>query len=377
MLLQTVTALPVFLLGALAVLMRDSFAFSSRQLGVAVSLYFLMSALASVPSGHLAERVGAGSAMRLAAVGSGIALISLGTLVRSAGHVFAAVIIAGLASALAQPAGNLAVSDGISRARQGVAFGLKQAAVPTATLLAGVAVPLVAVTASWRMAFLVAAITAPALLWLAPPRALGRRPRGRSRFDANASKALLLQAVAAGCAVASATAISVFYVQSAVARGLSPAVGGGWLVFGSLCAVSGRVLWGWRADRRDGGNLTAVARLLGIGALGVFIVAGTESVGMLALGTALTFGAGWGWNGVFLYSVVRQNRQKPAVATAFTSIGMRTGGIIGPALFGILADSVSFEMAWLAAGILFLVAATLLMFTRDFIRGLRVTQPQS
>ncbi len=50
--------LPVFLLGGLAVQMGTDLGFSPAGLGLAVSVYFGVSALASVPSGRLVERYG-------------------------------------------------------------------------------------------------------------------------------------------------------------------------------------------------------------------------------------------------------------------------------------------------------------------------------
>ena len=68
--------LPVFLLGGLAVQMGDDLHFTPAGLGLAVSVYFGVSALASVPSGGLVERYGpavvARAAARLTLLSSGL-----------------------------------------------------------------------------------------------------------------------------------------------------------------------------------------------------------------------------------------------------------------------------------------------------------------
>src|SRR5919106_2984679 len=61
--------------------------------------------------------------------------------------------VAGLGNALAQPAANQALAYGIPRGRQGLAFGVKQAAIPLASLLAGLDIRTVALSAGWRVAF--------------------------------------------------------------------------------------------------------------------------------------------------------------------------------------------------------------------------------
>ena len=73
--------------------------------------------------------------------------------------------------------------------RQGLSFGVKQAAIPVSTLLAGAAVPTVALTVGWRWAFVAAAVAALTALALVPAQApgagraaatgTGRGPRGR------------------------------------------------------------------------------------------------------------------------------------------------------------------------------------------------------
>lgn len=57
--LSTVLAsLPVFLLGGLAVLVRRDLAFGELQLGLAVSTFFAVAAVAAVPAGRIAARLG-------------------------------------------------------------------------------------------------------------------------------------------------------------------------------------------------------------------------------------------------------------------------------------------------------------------------------
>ena len=61
--------------------------------------------------------------------------------------------LGGLGNAISHPATHLLLAREVSQNRQGLAFGIKQAAIPAATLIAGLAVPLVATTVGWRWAF--------------------------------------------------------------------------------------------------------------------------------------------------------------------------------------------------------------------------------
>ena len=69
----------------------------------------------------------------------------------------------GTINGIAQLAASATVADRVPARRQGVAFGIKEAAKPAATLLCGVAVPLV-VLVDWRWAFVACAALALSLL---------------------------------------------------------------------------------------------------------------------------------------------------------------------------------------------------------------------
>src|SRR5215207_3876534 len=75
--------LPVFLVGGLAVQMGDDLRFSPAGLGLAVSLYFGVSALASVPSGRLVERYGPAVVARVGILLAAGCLLAIAGLARS------------------------------------------------------------------------------------------------------------------------------------------------------------------------------------------------------------------------------------------------------------------------------------------------------
>ena len=67
--------------------------------------------------------------------------------------VFALLGVAGLANAVAQPAINLFMADQVPIDRQGLAFGIKQSAIPGAILVSGLALPALALPLGWRATF--------------------------------------------------------------------------------------------------------------------------------------------------------------------------------------------------------------------------------
>jgi hypothetical protein len=217
--LSTVLAsLPVFLLGGLAVLVRDDLGFSEVQLGLAASTFFTVAALTAVPAGRVAARTGAWAATVIGAAMSAVALVAMST-ARSYAVLLLALALGGVANSLAQIGTNGTLAEVVPKHRQGLAFGIKQAAIPAATFVAGFSLPLVGLTLGWRVGFAASALLAVAYVLLAPRTR--RRPGRRARRRQGDVAVVALSVVAAAAALASAAVngLAAFLVESAVASG--------------------------------------------------------------------------------------------------------------------------------------------------------------
>lgn len=354
-------SLPVFLLGGLAVLVRRDLGFGEVQLGIAVSAFFSVAALTAVPAGWVAQRLGAWGTTVVAAGLSAISLVVMAA-APSYAVLLAGVALAGAANAHAQIGSNQALATVVPRSRQGLAFGIKQSAVPGATLLAGLALPALGLTLGWRPSLAVASLLAVAYVALAPRPARDpslAKPKQLDRRDDAAVQALVVVATAAALGSAAATSLAAFLVESAVAVGLAPSLAGLLLAGGSALGVSMRLLVGWRADTRDGRHLIRVAAMLAVGSVGMALLA-TGSGPALVPGTALAFGMGWSWPGLLNFVIVRHNPSAPAVATGINQTGVFAGGATGPIVFGLLVEIWSYRVAWSAAGLALLAAALLM-----------------
>ncbi|MBQ0992978.1 MFS transporter [Micromonospora sp. PSH03] len=352
--------LPVFLLGGLAVQMGTDLGFSPAGLGLAVSVYFGISALASVPSGRLVERYGPAVVARCGILLAAGSMLAVAAFARSYPVLVGLLALSAAANALGQLASNAALAQHVPARRQGLSFGVKQAAIPVSTLLAGVAVPTIALTAGWRWAFVAAAVAALATLAAVPRQLPGPARRAGAARAGRATAALVVIGAAATLASGAANSLGTFLVDSAAARGLSPGLAGLTLTLGSAVCVASRVGAGWVADRRETGHVALIAAMLLVGAAGLGLLALTGSV-PLVVGVVLGFGLGWAWPGLMNFAVVRLHPQSPAAATSITQTGVYAGGCLGPLSLGPLAAHLGYPAMWTIAAVAMLLAAALML----------------
>lgn len=384
-----VSVVPVFLLGGLAVQVAEELGFSPAGLGAAVSIYFGISALTSVPAGALVERYGPVVTARAAIVLSAACLLAIAVAARNYPSLVVLLAASAAANGLGQLASNASLTQVPAR-RQGLSFGIKQAAIPAATLLAGASVPAVALTLGWRWAFVFAAVAAAGALALVPPDVRPPQPVRQAGAAGAAAKptaslaplnrsdglaALVVVGAAVALGAAAAGSLGTFLVDSAVNRGLAPGLAGLTLTLGSIACLAARVGGGWLVDRRGAhGDVSTVAVLLVVGSVGLALLAAPGSAA-LAAGVLLGFGFGWAFPGLVNVAVVQLHPHAPAAATSITQTGVYAGGCAGPLAFGATAAAHGYPTAWLGAAVAMLVAAGLIMLGRHLLRRHRSLAP--
>jgi MFS family permease len=363
--LTTLAALPVFLLSAQSVLVREDLGFSEPQLGLAVSAFFGSAALTSMSAGALVERLG----RRTGTLVAGALAVVTGLSIALAAHTYVALLVflvlGGVANAALQMTANVTLARSVAPHRRGLAFGVKQSAVQVAVLLGGLAVPTVGVVLGWRWTFAAAALAAVAvvLAGLRVPAASPAARRQAEPADRPPGGALVVSAVAMMLASASVNAMGSFLPAWAFDVGLTPGTAGLLVAAGSALSVLVRVLSGVVADRRKGRNMPVVSAYLVAGGVGMWMVS-LGGVPMLVAGSLLAFAIGWAWPGLFLFAVVRMGRDSPATASGAVQGGAFAGGAAGPLLFGLMVASFGYPAAWRTAAVVILVAAALLLVAR-------------
>lgn len=360
----TMTVLPLALAGGLAVQLSAALGVPVSALGAAAAAFFGAATVMSPFAGGVVARLGAKSAMRLSALVAAATLVTIGAGVRSLGALLLVLAVAGLGNGLAQPATNLFLAQRVAPGRQGTAFGVKQSAIPAASLLAGLAVPVLALTVGWRWAFVLLAVPALALAVRVPGGEQRAHwtpgPTGRAHLP---RQVLVVIAVGAGLAAACASSLSIFTVAGAVDAGWGEAQAGLLFAGASASGVLARLACGVQADRRGKGHLTVIAVMMLLGCIGFAGLASGDQL-LYALGASVAFAVGWGWPGLLILSVVELSPADPAAGTGMTQTGTSAGAVLGPFVFGLLVERFDYSAAFAAAGAGLAVAAAIILLAR-------------
>lgn len=400
---SVVSALPSFLLSGFAIFMAERIGLGPSELGTAIAAFYLGSAVISLPGGRLIRRIGSRRGMIVAGTVTFSTLLTIAVGVRNVPVLAAVMALGGAANGVGQVASNVALAGSVPVTRQGLAFGLKQASAPAATLLSGATIPLIALTVGWRWGFVAGASGAFALL-VGLIRTPGLRGAGEARLDvptegttaveeatskaettttedaasgADAEDAaaptqsdapgptigsLVVIAAGVSCAAAVGMSIVTFYISSIVDGGVAPRTAGFLLMAGSISGILARTVLGWSADRRERGHLAIVSALLTLGGVGcVALSYAGSSTAALLVGTLLGFACGWGWPGLFFFAVIRISQGAAARTMSVTQLGMFLGALTGPLTFGRVAAGLSFAAAWRGAAVVAIVGAVLLV----------------
>lgn len=368
---DTVGVLQIFLIGAMAVQLHDAIGLDNRTLGLTFASYFAAAASLSVPVGRLSERADPANALKVGYALSITAMI-VASVAHNVGILLCSTVLAGVAAALTRTTSSVLVARSIPPGRHGLALGVRNCAIPLAALMAGLAVPTIAVTIGWRWAFVIAAgLAAAGWFWL--PRTIPRPPRTDAKTvrDLPRMRSVCL-ALAAGLASAAAASLGAFTAVTAVESGIANGTAGILIATGSVVGVASRIAVGWWTDRRSGSQLDLVAAMMGVGAVG-YCMMSSNVAQLIWFGVPIAYATGWAFYGTYYLSVIRLNPIAQGTALGIAQMGSFAGSIAGPLTLGAIAQRWSLMAAWSAAAALTTIAGFITvmvaMSTRSGKRG--------
>ncbi|MFJ6696407.1 MFS transporter [Streptomyces sp. NPDC091272] len=348
------TSLPVFLPGAANGLISSEFGWSSVRMGAILAVYWLASlsgafiskraALPPVVERTLAVALGATCLGLLSAA----AAPTVGLWLSSA--------VGGFTYGYTQPHTNALLMRRCAPRLRAFAFGLKQAAVPAATLLASMVMPTLAGPAGWRPVFagtaVLCGVAAVLFARTVPP---GSRPvtAGRDIVPPLRGDVFLLALSGAGFFGAMVgNGLGGFLVLSLTSRGASLSVAGAVATAGAALNIAVRLIAGWLIGRLPRATWAALIAMFAAGVAGTVLLA-HSSLTLTTVGALLAYGGGWGWAGLLHYAIGLPYPGREQRATAYSQMGVSLGAATGPMACGYLftVNAVAAWWALTAAGL--------------------------
>ena len=356
--------MPGFLTASLAPRIRTSFDFGDSTLGLAVALFYAVCALCSTPAGRLIERAGANTGIRMGAVITAVSCLAIAAFADSAAVLIALLLVAGVGNAIGGPTVSALLRREVAGHRQGVAFGAQQSGASLGALLAGLALPAIAIPFGWRWAFVGVAGLAAVAATLAPRAREEPAPVPAHEQHARGIGSVHALALAAAFASAAGVGFISFLVTYSVDKGMSEGAAGLLLGGVSFAATLSRVGLGAIADRAGQRALMPVPAMLALSMVGYLLLIVGEPW-LIVLSALLAGSVGWAWPGALTLAVVQRAPRAPAWAVGVMMTGLFAGAVGGPLLVGLLAEHDAFAAAWITcASFALLAAATIVLVIR-------------
>lgn len=346
--------------------------------GIFVGVVYAAACASTLVAGDLVSRFGPIRMSQVSLVLCGLGLFAA-ALATPASLVLSAVLI-GLGYGPVTPASSHILIRTTPPHRMSLTFSLKQTGVPLGGMLAGLMVPLLIHGFGWQGAAIclgvavlaMAAVTQTIrpmfdsdrdpLHLLAPSRAL--RPLMKV-LATPALRDLGFCSFFFGAMQLCLTSFLVLYLTEA--RGVSLVTAGSILAVAQVAGVVGRLGWGWMADKLIVPRLLLGLLGLGMGAAGISLAMIGPDVPVLGFALiAAIFGASAiGWNGVFLAEVARLAAPGEVGAATGASLFLTYAGVVvgPPAFAGLVAQSHSYPLGFLAFGALLSAVGLFLMLT--------------
>ncbi|MGX1885815.1 MFS transporter [Streptomyces sp. NPDC055287] len=346
--ITVLTSLPVFLPGAANGLISAEFGWSPARMGAILAVYWLASLSGAFVSKRTALPVAVNRTLAVALCSTGLGLLSAA--VAPVVGLWISSAVGGFAYGYTQPHTNALLMRRCAPRLRASAFGLKQAAVPAATLLASVAMPMLTGPVGWRPVFAGTAVLCGAGgCFLARYGDLGGRPTttAKNRAAPLRGDAFLVALSCAGFFGAMVgNGLGGFLVLSLTTRGASLSVAGAVATAGAGLNIVVRLAAGWAVGRVPHLAWAALTGLFVAGAAGTALLTHTAPA-VVSVGALLAYGGGWGWAGLLHYVVGLPYAGREQRATAYSQMGVSLGAATGPMVCGLLF-TVRPDAAWWA-----------------------------
>lgn len=348
---QAFSTLTVMALASVAPAAATTLGIPAALIGYQVAITYGAAAVTALFGGAMVRRLGATRTSQTA-----LWLCTAGTLLSASGSLIGlglGAVVIGLGYGCTNPAASHLLNRAPTGRHMNLIFSLKQCGVPIGGIIAALLVPPVTLAWSWQAGLLVCAALALALSALLqrarphwdtdrePGAALLARPFQGLRiiWDHPILRWLAIASFAYSAVQLSLVGFLVTYLVTEAEIGL--VVAASLLAITQTAGASGRLAWGWIADRLKSGTLTLIINggIAMAAALATAAIAPGWPYWAIATAAAVFGFCAVGWNGVFVAVIARQApRGEIGAATGGVLVLTYAGVLLGPSAFAALHD---------------------------------------
>jgi len=354
------------------------------QIGMLTSIFFLGAFSLSIPMGWLVDRVGIYWTMTVGQLVVGIFTISI-SFADSFSIVSGFLLLAGMGHAALNPATGKAVMSWFSVRGRATAMGIKQTGIPIGGGLAAATLPILAVSLSWRKAFIISGAISLlsslfCLLFYRDPKAEKNHKKLQTfpifsfwkiLKDRNLMILSCLMTIFMGLQISLQTYLVLFFKEKLL---FSVIIAGYILSLAHLGGVIGRLTWGPMSDFFFGGRRKIVLAIIGsfssIICLFFSFLSNQFPIWSIVVLVFLFGFCAIGWNGIYLTLVAELAGGDRAGITTGISLSIAWFGIFfGPPFFGYIVDQTqSYSYAWFIFSLMVGLATLFIGLIREPVR---------
>ena len=376
---QLVMSMGAYIWGPLAPVLRDEFNLSRVQIGTITSALYFASVVIAIPSGIAVDKLGARIMLIISLIVMGIPFTIMAL---AKGYLFFIVFaaISGLGYGVINQASSKGIMYWFSAKRRATAMGIKQTGVTLGGAIIAVLLPALTIAYSWRLGVLVVGILMLAMAFLSfifykehsvlssegvssNVSAASKKGQKGSLLKVMSNPILLILCLIAPLMAFGQTGIASFlmlYLEEDL--NFSVGLAGGCLTVAMVAGTVGRIGWGIISDRLFAGDriipMVILSVIAFIGALGTAFLSKSSPIWLPFFWSILMGGTFIGWNAVLMTLAAELAGTELAGSIMGILITIAWIGIIlGPPVFGYIADSSGYYWSWLLIAVLALLSA--------------------
>jgi len=356
-------------------LVRQDFGLTRAQVGLYTTFFFAGAAVLAIFAGSLVDRVGSRRGILLGLSCMGCAMLLYGVAPSYSMILFLA-IFAGLGLTIITPSVNRAVLTGAPPGRRATSMGVMQSGIGIGGFTGASLLPVLGASIGWRSSIQGTAalsIVIAIIVFFAYrdeeeiPRAVTGAAALKEDLISLFADRDLLCACIMGTVYGSVSASVIFHYTVFLSEDLHLTAGLAGLGLGliHIGGIAGRPIWGWLSDGIFGGDRARTMLALGVLISGLYFLVGMVAYGAylpLSIIVVLSLLLGLSvlsWIPVYFVTVGElAGEGQVGTATGLAMVFNRSGMLLAPPLFGLLADATgTYQAGWLLLGAIMAIAA--------------------